>query len=36
VAIAVLTLAVMQAERLAAGQVAPAPREIAATAAQTG
>jgi cytochrome c oxidase assembly protein subunit 15 len=36
VAIAVLTLAVMQAERLAAGQVAVAPREIAAPAAQAG
>ena len=36
VAIAVLTLAVMQAERLAAGQVVAAPREIAAPAAQAG
>ncbi len=36
VAIAALTLAVMQAERLAAGQVEAAPREIAAPAAQAG
>ncbi|HWZ37989.1 MAG TPA: COX15/CtaA family protein [Bradyrhizobium sp.] len=36
VAIAVLTLAVMQTERLAARQVVAAPREIAAPAAQAG
>ncbi len=36
IAIAVLTLAVMQAERLAARQVVAAPREIAAPAAQAG
>jgi cytochrome c oxidase assembly protein subunit 15 len=36
IAIAVLTLAVMQTERLAARQVVAAPREIAAPAAQAG